>query len=89
MSEVLGVLSSPRSALSSRNSFQCFPFVNRDVISLVALDDVLRFVLRRVMHITFEASVRNHSLHDRSADSSGFGVPFDMVAAFECFGHYA
>lgn len=59
------------------------------MIGLIALDDVLRFVSRSVVHIAFELSVGDDSLNDRSADYSCLGVPFDMVAALECLDHFS
>lgn len=47
ISEILAALFAPASVRWSRSSnrLQYFPFVNRDVIRLIALDHVLRIVL--------------------------------------------
>jgi len=44
-------------------------------------------ILGALSQVAFETSVRGDSLDDRSAHSSCFGVPFDMLATIEHFGH--
>ena len=51
---------------------QCHPFVHRDVIGLVALDLVLRFISARVMDVSFVMDIQCVHLDDRAADMSGF-----------------
>ena len=63
--------------------------MNRNVIRFVAFDEVLRIVLRSMVNIPFEASIREHFLDDRSTLSSSFGVPFNVVTAFERLRHLA
>ena len=41
------------------------------------------------MHIAFETNVGDDFLHDNTANSSGFGVPFNVVAALERLSHPA
>lgn len=61
--------------------------VNGDMIRCVTLDDVLRFVLRSMVHIAFDAYVGHDFLDDDATNSAGFGVPFNVVTALKCFGH--
>jgi hypothetical protein len=39
------------------------------------------------MHVALKTSIGHHFLYDNAADPAGFRVPFNMVAAFERFGH--
>ena len=63
----LAFLFTPLSASWSGNPFQCVLLMNRDVVRFIALDDVLRFILRSMVHIAFEAIVRDLALNDHSA----------------------
>jgi hypothetical protein len=60
-------------------------FVNRDMICLQALDQILRVSGRGVMHVAFDPRVGSHSLDDRASNAPSLGVPFDDVAAPEAF----
>jgi hypothetical protein len=63
--------------------------VNCDVVGLLTLYDVLRFALRRVVHIAFETNIGGNFPNDHTANSSGFGIPFNMVTALERLSHRA
>lgn len=52
------------------------------MVGRVALYQVLRFLLGGVVHITLDSDVRSDLLQDNPANSAGFGVPLDMIAAF-------
>jgi hypothetical protein len=66
---------------------ECRPFVDGDVVRLIALDEVLRFVFCSVVDIPFESHVGNNFLRDDAPNPARFRVPFNMVAAFECLEH--
>lgn len=51
---------------------QCFPFVDRHMIGFVALNEVLRFLSRSVMHIAFDPYVGDDSLDDDAANPPSF-----------------
>jgi hypothetical protein len=72
---------------SGPDVFQRRFLVNCDVVGPVALDQVLGLFLRSVMHVALKTSIGHHFLYNHAANSSGFRVPFDMVAAFEGFRH--
>ena len=57
------------------------------MIGLVALNDVLGFIVRGVVKIAFEPYVRNNFLHDNATNSPGLRVPFNVVTALERVGH--
>jgi hypothetical protein len=59
--------------------------MDRHVVGLIALDQVLRFSGGSVVDIAFVAVVGGKSLQNYPAHSSCFGIPFNMVAALECF----
>jgi hypothetical protein len=74
--------------LSSRfNTLQCSSLVNCDVVGLLTLYEVLRFVFRGVVHITFETDIGDNFPKDHAANSSRFRVPFNTVTALECLSH--
>src|SRR5436309_2077032 len=50
-----------RMTVSFSNSAE---FVDRHMIGLVTLDEVLRFVSRSVVHIAFDPDIRNNFLHN-------------------------
>jgi hypothetical protein len=75
------------SARRSVNSLQCLPFVNRNVIRLIALDQVLRLVLGGVVDVASKLHIRKDSSDHRSPHSTCLGVPFDVITAFEGLGH--
>src|SRR5690606_24151120 len=56
------------------------PLVRRDVVGLVALDLVLRLVLRRAMPVTLVVEIRVMDLDDPAAHPPGFRIPADMIA---------
>ena len=61
--------------------------MNRDVIGLIALDEILGFFCGRVVRVAFEFEIGNDFLHDSAANSTCFRVPFDVIATFERLGH--
>jgi hypothetical protein len=61
--------------------------VNCDVIGFIALDEILRLFFGGVVGIALEFHVRNHFLYNGAADLACFRIPFDVIAAFERFGH--
>lgn len=61
--------------------------MNRDMIGLVALDEILRFFLRGVVYVALEPNVGDNFFEDDAANSSCFRVPFDVIATFEHLGH--
>lgn len=75
------------SARPAPNALQRFSFVNCDVVRLVALYQILRLVLRGVMHVPLVANVRHNLLDDRAANPSRFRVPFNVIPAFERLRH--
>ncbi len=58
-----------------------------NVVGLIAFDQVLRCISRRMMHVPLEFHVRSDPFDDDSADMARLGVPSDMVADLESFGH--
>lgn len=62
--------------------------VDSNVVGFVALDEVLRFVLRGMVHVAFEPHIGNDFLHHHAANPARFGVPFDVIAALECLWHH-
>ena len=61
--------------------------MNRDVIGLVALDEILGFFFSCVARVAFEFDIGKDFLHDSAANSTCFRVPFDVIATFEDRGH--
>src|SRR5690348_11834813 len=59
------------------------------MVCLLALDDVLRLVLGRVMKVALEPRAADNLLHDHAANSSRFRVPTHMIAAPEVLAHTA
>ena len=66
---------------------QRLSFVDSDVISLYAPDQVLRIGSGGMMYVAFEPDVRHHLFNDHTANTAGFGIPFHDVAALERLGH--
>lgn len=61
--------------------------MNRYVLGLVALNEVLRFSFRGVMDVAFEFHIRNSFLDDDAADTARLRVPCNVVSAFERLWH--
>lgn len=61
--------------------------MNRHVIGLIALDEILGFFFGGVVGITFEFHIGNEFLHDSAANPACFRIPFDVVATFKRLGH--
>jgi len=56
--------------------------VDGDVVGLITLDEILRFVFRGVVDVAFESHIGNNFLQDNAANSTRFRVPFNVVTAF-------
>ena len=76
-------LANALSAFGFSEFFERRPFVHGQVIGLIALDQVLRLVLRGVDDIAFELDFGRDFLLDGSSDSACFRVPRNVVANFE------
>lgn len=61
--------------------------MNRHVVGLVALNDILRLVLRRMPLVAVEDDLGRHFLLNRPPNSSRLGIPFDMITALELSRH--
>ncbi len=59
--------------------------MHRQVVCLIALDQVLRLFLRSVNRVTFEHDLGRMLFLDRPPDTSCFRVPFNLVSDFEKF----
>src|SRR5215475_6779192 len=62
--------------------------MNGDVICLITLNDVLRFVFRCMTLVTFENDFRSDLLLHDARDASCFRIPFHMIATLERLGHF-
>lgn len=54
-------------------------FVHRDVIGLIALDLVLRFIVRGMNRITLELNLGCDYFNNLAADAAGFRIPTDVI----------
>src|SRR5690606_13472134 len=61
--------------------------VHGDMVSLVALDLVLRLLLAGVARMAFVLGVASMHLGDLAADPPSLGVPADMIADVELLTH--
>jgi hypothetical protein len=61
--------------------------MQRNVVSFVALDLVLRVIFGRMMRITFVVQILCVNFDDPTADVSGFRVPGHMIIEFEFLHH--
>jgi len=61
--------------------------VNRNVIGLIALDEILWFFLGGVVRVAFEFDIGNDFLPYSAANSACFRVSLDVIAMFEDRGH--
>jgi hypothetical protein len=61
--------------------------VNCNVIGFVTLDEVLGFVLRRVVDIAFELNIANNFPYDDATNSTCLRIPFNVITAFESLRH--
>lgn len=66
---------------------QRLSFVNGHMIGLVTLNEVLRYILRGMVHVPLQPNVRSDLLENHPANSTSLGVPFNMFTTFECFWH--
>jgi hypothetical protein len=72
---------------SSANEFQRRPPMQRNVVSLVAFDLVLRVIFGRMMRVTFVVHILCVNFDHPTADVSGFRVPGHMIIEFEFLHH--
>src|SRR6516225_6785307 len=63
------------------------PLVDRQVVGLVALDNVLRLLFRGVPLVALEDDLPGHFLLDRPPDPPCLRVPLDMIARLEVGRH--
>ena len=54
------------------------------VVGLVALDQILWFVLRGADYVGLKLHGRGNLFLDRSPDTACFRIPLDMISNFEC-----
>ena len=66
---------------------KCRAFVNCDVVSFIALDEILRLCFSGMVGVTFKSHIGNDFLHDNAANSTCFRVPFDVITTLERIGH--
>ena len=57
--------------------------MHRNVIRLIASDLILRLILARVNDVALESDSRRDDLHNRAADTAGFGIPTHVISDFE------
>jgi len=62
--------------------------MNGDVICLITLNDVLRFVFRCMTLVTFENDFRSDLLLHDARDAACFRIPLHMIATLERLGHF-
>src|ERR1051326_8520192 len=75
------------SALSFFELFQSRPFVHGHMVGLVALDQILRLLLRGVDLVPLECDFRRDFLLDGPSDSACLRVPRNMIAYLEVMSH--
>src|SRR5665213_1454079 len=61
--------------------------VKGNVLSLAALDLVLRRFRARVVRVAVNIEISRMDVNDRAADASGLGIPAHMIAGFEFVFH--
>ena len=59
--------------------------MHRDMVCLIAFDFILRLIRVGVMCVSFVVDVLCMDLNNPAADTSGLGIPGDVVADFETF----
>jgi hypothetical protein len=74
-------------ALSSVRLIQCLAFVHRNVVGLIALYFVLRFILASAMRIPLVINILCVNLDDLATDAAGLRIPAYVTADFESFFH--
>ena len=55
------------------------------MLRLVAFDEVLRLVFRGMVDVAIDRHIGDDFLKDDAADSSGFGIPLNMVSSLKEF----
>jgi hypothetical protein len=53
------------------------------MVGFIALNEILGFFFCGVVGVAFEFDIRNDFLHDSATNPTRFGIPFDVIAAFE------
>jgi hypothetical protein len=72
---------------SAAKTPQGSPFVQSDMIRLIAFDLVLRIVHARVVDIAFEVNIPGVHAHDMTTDPAGFGIPTHVITGLEYLRH--
>ena len=67
---------------------ECRPFVDRNMVGLIALDDVLRLLFGSMPLVATEGDLRGHFLLDRSSDQPRFRIPLNVIATSEVSCHW-
>jgi hypothetical protein len=62
-------------------------FVHSQVVRLIALDQILRFLLGSVHRIVLELDLGGMLFLDRPSNSACFRIPFNVISHFEVFCH--
>jgi hypothetical protein len=73
--------------LSAISLVQGRAFVHRDVVGLVALDFILRFILAGAVHMSFVVNILEVDPDNRAAHVSCFRIPRHMIANCEPLSH--
>ena len=68
--------------------FESRTFVHGQMGGLVAVDQILRFVLRGVDSVSLERDFRGNFFLDYPPDSACFRVPLNMITNFEVLCHW-
>ena len=83
-----GALAVRRSArLSALSPVQGRAFVHRDVVGLVALDFILRFIRAGAVHMSFVSNILEVDLDDLAAHISGLRIPGHVITNYEPLFH--
>jgi hypothetical protein len=61
--------------------------MHRDVVGLVALDFILRFILAGAVHMSFVINILDVDLDYLAAHISGFRIPGHVIANCELLSH--
>src|ERR1039457_6590701 len=75
------------SGLASCDHFESRTFVHSQVVGLIALDQILRLLLRSVNRVTLERNFGGMLFLDRPSNPTCFRVPLNVVSHFEVVFH--
>ena len=75
------------SAFCLNDLFESRTFVHGQMISLVALDQILRLFLRSVDRVSLKGDLGGNSFLDGSPNPARFRVPFNVIANLEVVRH--